>query len=205
MSRGAFVFLGRQRSTPGPSKRLRPDVAMALSSSVAIRHCPGMPSLTDTLCTRCGLCCDGSLLADVELRRAEATGLEILGLEIEDDDAGGALLLLPCGALRGRRCSIYAHRPQCCRTFECRLLQEVRRGMVSVDRAGEHIAAALKAIGRVKGLLARLGQGDELLPLKERCAEALAVESDGNQETNRTRADLEAAMSVVERMVQQTF
>src|SRR5438874_1102304 len=55
------------------------------------------PSLTDTLCTRCGLCCDGSLFADVELaNRAEATGLELMGLEIEDDDANGALLTQPC-------------------------------------------------------------------------------------------------------------
>ena len=57
------------------------------------------PSLTDTLCTRCGLCRDGSLFADVELTGpAEATGLEILGLAI-DDDADGGLLLLPCAAL----------------------------------------------------------------------------------------------------------
>ena len=25
------------------------------------------PNLTDTLCTQCGLCCDGSMFADVEL------------------------------------------------------------------------------------------------------------------------------------------
>ena len=62
------------------------------------------PSLTDTLCTRCGLCCDGSLFADVELAsRREATGLEVLGLDIEDDGANTALLLQPCRALVGRR------------------------------------------------------------------------------------------------------
>ena len=45
------------------------------------------PSLTDTLCTRCGLCCDGSLFADVELAsRDEASALEVMGLDIEDDD-----------------------------------------------------------------------------------------------------------------------
>src|SRR6058998_1228410 len=133
----------------GPAANLR---RIRLLSGTAFRHCPGMePSLTDTLCTRCGLCCDGSLFADVELSgRVEATGLEILGLEIEDDGAGGALLQQPCTALRGRRCSIYAHRPQCCRTFECRLLQEARRGDVSVERAGEQIEEALSRIGRVK-------------------------------------------------------
>ena len=96
-----------------------------------------IPGLTDTLCTRCALCCDGSLFADVELSSpAEATGLEILGLKIEDDDADGTLLSQPCGALQGKWCGIYTHRPESCRTFECRLLQDVQRGAVGVERAG---------------------------------------------------------------------
>ena len=87
------------------------------------------PSLTDTLCTRCGLCCDGSLFGDVELvGPGEATRLEIMGLEIDDNQADGDLLLQPCAALQGRRCGIYAHRPKCCRSFECRLLEDVRSG-----------------------------------------------------------------------------
>ena len=164
------------------------------------------PSLTDTLCTRCGLCCDGSLFADVELAsRAEATGLEILGLQIEDDDAVGGLLLQPCRALQGTRCGIYAHRPKCCRTFECRLLQDVRRGAVSVERAVQHIADALKRIGRVKELMAQLGERDERLPLKERCAEVLALETGASPGNNRKRAELNAAMAAVERLIRQTF
>ena len=164
------------------------------------------PSLTDTLCTQCALCCDGSLFADVELAgRRETAGLEVLGLEVEDDDADGGLLLLPCGALRGTRCGIYAHRPKCCRTFECGLLQGVRRGAVSVERAQEHIADALNRIGRVKELMAQLGQRDRRLPLRERCAEALARDAGANPEVERKRAELEAAMSAVERLIRKTF
>jgi Fe-S-cluster containining protein len=164
------------------------------------------PSLTDTLCTQCGLCCDGSLFADVELTgRAETTGLEILRLEIEDDDADGGLLLQPCGALQGRRCGIYAHRPKCCRRFECQLLQEVRRGAVTVERAAEQVAEALKRTRRVRELLAQLGQRDVRLPLKERCAEALAGEAGATHEVNRKRAELQAAMSAVERLIRKTF
>ena len=86
------------------------------------------PSLTDTLCTRCGLCCDGSLFADVELAGGdEAAALEVMGLEIEEgDEDDDGLLLQPCGALQGKRCGIYPHRPDCCRTFECQLLQAVK-------------------------------------------------------------------------------
>ena len=164
------------------------------------------PSLTGTLCTRCGLCCDGSLFADVELAgRAEATRLEVLGMEIEDDDGSGAQLLQPCAALKGKRCSIYEHRPECCQTFECRLLQDVRRGAVGIDRAKEQIADALKRIGRVKVLLAQLGQPDGRLPLGERCAEALAMDPDADPKLNRKRAELEAAMSEVEALIRKTF
>jgi len=165
-------------------------------------------SLTDTLCTRCGLCCDGSLFADVELANGdEASTLEVMGLAIEDLDVDeGGLLLQPCGALKGIQCSIYPHRPDCCRTFKCRLLQEVERGMVGVERAKEKIAEALKRIGRVKELIVQLGTGDERLPLKERCVEALALsEAAANPAKNRKRAKLQTAMTAVERSIQATF
>ena len=167
------------------------------------------PSLTDTLCTRCGLCCDGSLFADVELASGnEAPAMEVMGLEIEDDDDdGGGLLLQPCGALKGRRCSIYPHRPDCCRTFECRLLQEAKRGMAGVERAKEKIAQALKRIERVKELVVQLGTGDERLPLKEQCLEALALSEAvaADPAVKRKRAELQAAMTSVKRLVQATF
>lgn len=164
------------------------------------------PSLTDTLCTRCGLCCDGSLFADVELAgRAEATRLEAMGLEIEDEDTNCALLTQPCRALRRARCGVYAHRPECCRTFECRLLQDVRRGAAGVEQAGAIIAEARKRIGRVRELMARLGQHDGRLPLGEICAEALARDPDPLPQVNRKRAELETAMSAVEESIRRTF
>jgi Fe-S-cluster containining protein len=180
----------------------------ALPSTGSIGHCPPMtPSLTDALCTRCGLCCDGSLFADVELTgHAEATGLEILGLEIDDDDP--PLLIQPCAALRGTRCGIYAHRPQCCRTFECRLLQEAQSGAVSVERAAERIAATLERIRHVKGLLFALETrraGRPLLPLKERCAEALAGDTPSDHLAAGRRGELGAAMAGLEETIRTTF
>ncbi len=167
------------------------------------------PSLTDTLCTRCGLCCDGSLFADVELADGdEAAALEVMGLETEDaDEDDGGLLVQPCGTLNGTRCSIYPHRPDCCRTFKCRLLQEAERGMVEVERAEEKIAEALKRIGRAKELVVQLGTGNERLPLKEHCMEALALSEAAAAvpATKRKRAELRAAMTSVERLVGATF
>jgi uncharacterized protein len=180
---------------------------MALSSDRTSRHDPHMKwSLTETLCTRCGLCCDGSLFADVELAgRAEATRLEAMGIAIEDDDRDGALLLQPCAALQGKRCAIYEHRPKCCRTFECRLLQDVRRGAVGVERAKERIAETQNRIRHVRNLMGRLGPHDGRLPLREICAETLAKDADADPKVNRRRAELEAAMTDVEHLIRKTF
>ena len=147
--------------------------------------------LTDALCTQCGLCCDGSLFADVELSGpAEATRVELLGLDVEEDGDDRPLLVQPCTALDGTRCSVYEHRPECCRTFECKLLQETARGTVSLDHARAQIAEALVQINRVKALLGP-ARG-ERLSLSERCA------MHGGESVT-------AAMAVVEHLVQQTF
>lgn len=162
-------------------------------------------SLTDVLCTRCGLCCDGTLLADVELAgRAEANRMEAMGLEI-DDDSDAPLMVLPCRALQGTRCGVYAHRPKCCRSFECRLLDDARHGLVSVELAVERIEDALARVAGVKGLLAQLGQPDGRLPLQERCAEALSVEAEDASDAGAIRERLARSMSELEIVIRATF
>jgi len=99
-----------------------------------------------SLCTQCGLCCTGAIFADVELRdEKEATAMECLGLEIEEED-GRSLLIQPCRALRGKRCGVYAHRPDCCRRFECKVLKDFESGKISVTKA-------LGTINRLRGLV----------------------------------------------------
>jgi len=164
------------------------------------------PLLTDTLCTKCGLCCDGTLFADVELvGEAEVARLEILGMEVENEDRNAGLLSQPCAALRGTRCGIYAHRPKCCREFQCHLLQNAQRGTVTVERAIEEITDAREQIRRVRALLARLGNRDEGLPIKERCAETLAAKGGVTSESIKDRSDLEAAMATLENTIWNTF
>jgi Fe-S-cluster containining protein len=122
------------------------------------------------LCTGCGLCCNGSLFADVELaNRREANALEAMGLDVDHDEA---ILSQPCAALDGKRCSVYQFRPGCCRTFECRLLQRVKAGLISVREAEAKISEALAQVQRIETLLPRTA--DERLSLKERCQDAPA-------------------------------
>ena len=161
--------------------------------------------LTDTLCTRCGLCCDGTLFADVELAgRAEAARLEVLGLEIEDDDTPAPLLVQPCAALRGRKCGIYEHRPGCCRTFECRLLQDARRGAVSTDSALATISEALELVRSAKATLLVLGERDARLPIAERASQEIAEGAPSGRLPMR-RKELAATMSRLSSLVRKSF
>ena len=153
-------------------------------------------SFESILCTRCGLCCGGSLFADVELSSAEAARLEFAGLEIEDD----SLLLQPCAALHGRKCSIYSHRPKCCRTFECLLLQQTKRGEISIAAATQKIDATLALVKRIHALLATLAPTDPHLPLKERCLEALE-----SAPPTDTSTELESAMASLDQTINEVF
>lgn len=164
-------------------------------------------ALTDALCTHCGLCCDGTLFADIALVGvAEARRMEDLGLRLDEDSdegvRGPTLMLLPCAGLKGTRCTVYAHRPRCCRTFECQLLLDARSGAVSVVDALQSIGTARGHVARVRALLARLGDKRSQLPLAERCAEALAGTARGSV---RVRAQLAEAMRALERVLNARF
>jgi hypothetical protein len=89
--------------------------------------------------------------------------------------------------------------------FECHLLQNAQRGAVTVERALEQITDAREQIRRVRALLGRLGNRDESLPIKERCAETLAAEGGVTSESIKGRSDLEAAMSTLEDTIWNTF
>lgn len=136
--------------------------------------------LESILCTQCGLCCDGSLFADVELSGSrEVAGLEVMKLDVEDDGERGWVLQQPCNALDGTRCSVYANRPGCCRTFACQLLLDVRGGSLSREKAEALIVATRDSIRRVHALV---GSAEDALPLAERCA---AYEGDRAAELSR--------------------
>jgi Fe-S-cluster containining protein len=166
-----------------------------------------MPTdLTAQLCTKCALCCDGSLFADVELADdAEADRLEALGLDAESDDADIRLMPLPCAALKGTRCGIYAHRPGTCRSFECRLLKDAQAGDVSVESALERIREARERVAQVKTLLVASGFTGGGLPLRERCAEALANAPGKGARAQRSYAALETAMGELDWLLERTF
>ncbi len=130
------------------------------------------------LCPNCGLCCNGVLFADVELRKSDdAEQLAGLGLSLKKKGRKQAFTQ-PCACFDGKLCGIYAERPVRCRTFECGLLKRVQTRELDANAALRTIAKAKLRVEKVRGLLWKLGQRDERLALTEHYRQAMTAPVD---------------------------
>jgi Fe-S-cluster containining protein len=126
------------------------------------------------LCPKCGLCCNGVLFADVELRKCDnAKRLAELGLSLMKKGRQRAFAQ-PCACFDGTFCRIYHKRPKRCQTFECGLLKRVQAGELDRDAALKAIALAKRRVEKVCELLRRTGSDDERLALSHRYAQAMS-------------------------------
>ena len=112
-----------------------------------------------TLCTSCGMCCDGSLFSFVALSTEEARTLRIQGVDVRDE---GGFLKLPqrCGALEGCRCTIYEKRPYVCRRFDCLLVRSLTEKELPLDEALQIVSDARAKLNRLDGLLPKRKPSD---------------------------------------------
>ena len=160
------------------------------------------------LCPNCGLCCNGALFADVELRAGDdAKKLAKLGLTLVKKGQGKLAFAQPCACFDGRLCMIYADRPKRCRTFECGLLKRVKVGELEPDAALKTIAQTRRHVEKVRGLLRQLGQNDETLAMTKRYARAMSAPmnlSDHESITER-RGDLMLAVDELMRQLHRDF
>jgi len=119
-----------------------------------------MDSLTDLLCLRCGLCCNGVLFADVRPEPGDPSPLF----------AGRRRVPQPCPAFAAGdcACAIYAERPARCRKFACRQLLAAQADAATAPRALRKIGQARKLVARLEKGLAALGFNDVKLPLSRR-------------------------------------
>ena len=131
-----------------------------------------METPEDVLCRQCGLCCDGSLFADVLVTEAELQPIEeVVGYERREDRI---LLQQPCQALCDGDCQVYSYRPAGCRSFECELLKQVKCGETQASTALDIIKTVRETILSIEDLLIQLGEEDSELPLSFRYEAALS-------------------------------
>ena len=144
------------------------------------------------LCRQCGLCCDGSLFADVVISKQELTPIEnIIGYE---ERSGRIFMQQPCLAYRDGDCQLYNDRPGGCRQFECQLLKDVKIELTAPTEALKEIRQVKSLTQSIKTLLSQLGQLDESLPLSYQCESALSEawdlsEADSQQESREQLYD----------------
>ena len=144
---------------------------MSRFTSAATIH--GMNDV-EQLCPKCGLCCNGVLFADVELRKGdEAQRLAELGLSLEKKGRQLAFAQ-PCACFDGRLCQIYDERPKRCRTFECGLLKRVQTGELGVDVALSIVARTKRQVEQVCELLRCSDSDDGRLALSQRYERAMS-------------------------------
>jgi len=140
------------------------------------------------LCPQCGLCCDSTLFADVELRAGDAPRpLKKAGLTLVKKTRSQRAFTQPCACFNGKHCHIYDARPQQCRRFECGLLKRLAAGTLTASAALQTIAAAKKSAEQIRGLLWNMGQRDERLALTHRYAAAMSAPVDLADERNAER------------------
>lgn len=161
----------------------------------------------DQLCPNCGLCCDSTLFADVELRAGDdAKRLKKLGLTLERKGQGKLAFTQPCACFDGRLCGIYADRPKRCRLFECGLLKRVAAEEMTAKAALKKIAEAKQRAKKVRELLRLLGQREEHQALTHRYREAMSAPVDMSDVAGaERRGELMLAVSNLMQLLQKDF
>lgn len=159
------------------------------------------------LCPNCGLCCDSTLFADVELRAGDdAKRLKRLGLTLEMKGKTKLAFAQPCACFDGKLCTIYADRPKRCGLFECGLLKRVESGELTTKAALKKISTAKQQAERVRELLRLLGQRDERVAFTHRYAEAMSAPVDLSDDQNAERhGELMMAVNDLMTVLQRDF
>jgi Fe-S-cluster containining protein len=161
----------------------------------------------EQLCPDCGLCCDSTLFADVELRASDKPArLSRLGLTLLKKTRITTAFAQPCACFDGKLCRIYAERPKRCGLFECGLLKKVEAGEMTPAAALKKISAARKRAGEVRELLRSLGQRKEQMALTHRYAEVMSAPIDfAKPDEADRRGELMLAVNDLMVMLQRDF
>ena len=159
------------------------------------------------LCPQCGLCCNGVLFSDVELRKGDdARRLAKSGLSLVKKGRETAFVQ-PCACFDGKLCRIYPERPVRCRTFECGLLKQAQAGAMDVKAALKIIVEARRQADKVRGLLRESGQKDEQLALAKRYVQVMSepIDLSGGESVAELRGRLMLAVEDLMQMLQRDF
>ena len=108
------------------------------------------------LCGSCGMCCDGTLFAQVLIRDTDdLSALAAAGMQVGTSDESRRCPQ-PCAAHTGSSCRVYEARPSICRAFRCQLLIDLESRTVDLSRALALVRQALALKTAVRKALERI-------------------------------------------------
>jgi hypothetical protein len=96
-----------------------------------------------SLCVGCAMCCNGTLFDHAPLQADEGPLKPGDGLKVAEIQ-GKRHFLQPCAYESCGRCTVYEHRFQVCRSFNCALLRRHLAGQVEFAEARAIVARALE-------------------------------------------------------------
>lgn len=159
------------------------------------------------LCAACGMCCNGVMFYSVNLQPEDSErDLKTLGLRLKIRKKQ-AFLPQPCPAHRDSACSIYEHRPQRCRLFNCKQLLRAEAGQIAEAEAMANIRQAKTLADSVLALLLQAGSTNLKRSLRTRYELALAqpLDSELFPEAAATREQLVQTMEKLESLLAEEF
>ena len=160
----------------------------------------------DQLCPNCGLCCDSTLFADVELRPGDdPKQLAKFGLALAKKGRMKLAFAQPCACFDGKFCNIYNDRPKRCRSFECGLLKKVNAGEMQPAAALKKISEAKALANKVRDLLQLLGQSHDKMALSKCYAQAMGEPIDLAGDNSERRGELMLAVNDLMQLLQKDF
>lgn len=104
-----------------------------------------------TICTSCGLCCDGTLFVCANLRKEDsAENLNTAGI-VAVQGPERRFFRLPCHHLNNRHCQIYRRwRPAICGRFKCKILLRLYAGELTFEQGIEIVRKTLEHVAELK-------------------------------------------------------
>ena len=118
-------------------------------------------SPAELVCLSCGMCCDGTLhywtrLSPREFDTATRLGLDTIIIyqahtpgKNPGPPGGQPAFRQPCRAFDAPVCTIYEQRPQACRRYTCRLLEQLQTGAISFDTALQNAKEVRLLLGQL--------------------------------------------------------
>jgi Fe-S-cluster containining protein len=117
------------------------------------RMLPVVPASTgQSLCLRCGLCCDGTVFEHVAIEPDELQTMRDAGIEVVAGPPDH--FALPCTRFANHTCHIYAQRPRICARYRCRLLKRLESGEIDLEQAHQVVKKATYLAAGLRELLA---------------------------------------------------